>query len=297
MEPTNRPFFYVLYQVVTSEQSVNGAISLELVFIPFRWNTFLAALGFLKNKLIYKMLKTHLMLLHGDDLCEKCNYALYVFLKAFLYLEVFACTALETIRLCRPHSSLGREAAHWLRYIQLGQKILRHLKVCRSDDDAPVLHHLPMPGGSDETILPFAFKYSSSVDPFDPQSVALFNLFLQWTKTEQVGQLKKVDADILLVEAWLTDKHPIETVVMVMKQLLERLKMRFEGNMVDPSIAHRFVASKLMPFVADLAVESQFDQVAFLLEYVRDLLESAFNRGNFLEVGRCPMLIASTCRF
>ncbi|VDK20851.1 unnamed protein product [Taenia asiatica] len=200
---------------------------------------------------------------------------------AFLYLEVFACTALETTRLCGPHSNVGREAAHWLRYVQLGQKILRHLKACGSDTDVSILHHLTTPGGSDETILPLAFKYSPSVGPFDPQSVALFNLLLQWTQTEQAGQLKKADADILLVEAWLTDKPPIETVVMVMKQLLERLKMKFGGNEVDPGIAHRFVASKLMPFVADLTVGSQFGQLALLLEYVRDLLESAFNKGPF----------------
>ncbi|EUB59861.1 hypothetical protein EGR_05337 [Echinococcus granulosus] len=196
-----------------------------------------------------------------------------------LYLEVFACTALEATRLCGPHSTVGKEAAHWLRYVQVGQKILRHLEVCKGDGDVFILHHLPIPGRSDETILPFAFKHSPSGGPFDSQNVALFNLLLQWTRTEQVGKLEEADVDVLFVEAWLTDK-PSETVVMVMKQLLERLKMKSEGDVVNPRIAHRFVAGKLMPFIAELAVRSQFDQVAFLLECVRDLLESAFSRGD-----------------
>ncbi|KAL5108770.1 hypothetical protein TcWFU_003767 [Taenia crassiceps] len=228
-----------------------------------------------------------------NELVALWDVTRYSFECAFLYLEVFACTALETTRLCGPHSTVGKEAAYWLRYVQLGQKILRHLKVDRSDDDVSILYHLPIPGRSDGTILRFAFKYSSSVGPFDPQSVALFNLLLQWVQIEQMGHLKEADADILLVEAWLTDKPSIETVVMVLKQLHERLKMKFEGNMVDPGIVYRFVASKLMPFVADLAVGSQFGQVALLLQYVRDLLEIAFNRGVISSKHRCILILLS----
>ncbi|CDI98665.1 kinetochore associated protein 1 [Echinococcus multilocularis] len=209
-----------------------------------------------------------------------------------LYLEVFACTALEATRLCGPHSTVGKEAAHWLRYVQLGQKILRHLEVCKGDGDVFILHHLPIPGRSDEIILPFAFKHSPSGGPFDSQNVALFNLLLQWSRTEQVGKLEEADVDILFVEAWLTDK-PSETVVMVMKQLLERLKMKSEGDVVNPRIAHRFVAGKLMPLIAELAVRSQFDQVAFSLECVRVLLESAFSRGVISSKRRCVLILLS----
>ncbi|VDM18824.1 unnamed protein product [Hydatigera taeniaeformis] len=99
--------------------------------------------------------------------------------------------------------------------------------------------------GSDKAILRSAFKHSSSDGPFDPQSVALFNLLLQWTQTKHFEQLEEADVDILLVETWLTDKLPIKTVVMVMEQLLERLN-KFEGSVVTPSIAHRFVVKDVL---------------------------------------------------
>ena len=196
-----------------------------------------------------------------------------ILLKASLYLEVLACTTMEATKFCGVHSLIGCEAVRWLKYARLGHKILQQC----STENVSILDHLPIPGGSDTKILQLVFKNSSNISPFNVQSVALFHLLSQWTRTGE-----EVVNDILLIETWLSNQVSLESVVIAMKQLVVRLRMKPARSVVNSDTLYLFIVNILMPYVIESKTGLPFDQLDSLLQCIRDMLVFTFNKGQLL---------------
>nr|CDS31626.1 kinetochore associated protein 1 [Hymenolepis microstoma] len=200
------------------------------------------------------------------------------------YLEVFVCIALDATKVCPTNSSVAKDASQWLHYCHLGRKILSHFEVCGIS-----LSHFPKPNeASPLNIVFYQFPTSS---PFSIQSIALFHLLLQWNNR----QFSQSDEEILLVDTWLSLDHSrsLETVVTVLKQLVDRVKIKPVLESISGDVVYGLILHKIMPFLTAAEIESDFNLVSDLIRCIYVLLIMASNKGVLSSKLRCVLSIVS----
>ncbi|KAM3186888.1 hypothetical protein ACTXT7_003420 [Hymenolepis weldensis] len=200
------------------------------------------------------------------------------------YLEVFACIALEATKICPTNSYVAKDASQWLHYCHLGHKILSHFEVCNIS-----LSHFPKP--NEPSPLNIVFYQSPTTSPFSIQSIALFHLLLQWNN----HPFSAADEEVHLVDTWMSlDRpHSLETVVDVMKQLVDRVKRKLALEGISTDVVYGLVVRKIMPFLTAAEIESEYNLVADLIGCVHNLLIMTLNKGVLSSKHRCVLSIVS----
>ncbi|VDN96726.1 unnamed protein product [Rodentolepis nana] len=200
------------------------------------------------------------------------------------YLEVFACIALEATKVCPTNSSVAKDASQWLHYCHLGRKIISHFEECGIS-----LSHFPKPNKTSP--LNIVFYQSPTTSPFSIQSIALLHLLLQWNN----HQFNASDEEILLVDTWMSldHSHSLGTVVNVLKQLVDRVKMKPDLESVSIDVVYGLVLRRIMPFLTAAEIESDFNLVSDLIRCVYVLLILASNKGVLSFKYRCVLSIVS----